>query len=452
MAYIANTPDDVRVMLGAIGLDALDQLFDMIPPEYRLKRPLALPEALGELELTTHVGAMLARNVGADARPCFLGAGSYDHFIPAVVDTLAARGEFYTAYTPYQPEASQGTLQATFEYQTLVTQLTGMDVANASLYDGGSAVAEAMLMALTISRRLGRVVVAETVHPEYRQILATFMANLEPELVTIAAPAGRVEAGALAEAVTEDTAAVILQYPNFFGQLQDVEALIEVAHRKGALAIVSVDPISLGLLRRPGDYGADIVVAEGQGLGNPMSFGGPYLGLMACREEYVRKMPGRIVGQTTDRRGKRCWVLTLQTREQHIRREKATSNICTNQGLLALRASIYLAALGPRGLRQAAELSTRKAHYAAEQLARVPGLSLAFDGPFFKEFVIRSQKAPARVLAEVGRLGYHGGIAMGRWYPQLADGILVAVTEKRTRAEIDGLARAYAQALETVSA
>ncbi|MBV8267725.1 MAG: aminomethyl-transferring glycine dehydrogenase subunit GcvPA [Planctomycetaceae bacterium] len=452
MAYIANTPDDVRVMLGAIGLDALDQLFDMIPPEYRLKRPLAIPEALGELELTTHVGAMLARNVGADARPCFLGAGSYDHFIPAVVDTLAARGELYTAYTPYQPEASQGTLQATFEYQTLVTQLTGMDVANASLYDGGSAVAEAMLMALTISRRLGRVVVAETVHPEYRQILATFMANLEPELVTIAAPAGRVEAGALAEAVTEDTAAVILQYPNFFGQLQDVEALIEVAHRKGALAIVSVDPISLGLLRRPGDYGADIVVAEGQGLGNPMSFGGPYLGLMACREEYVRKMPGRIVGQTTDRRGKRCWVLTLQTREQHIRREKATSNICTNQGLLALRASIYLAALGPRGLRQAAELSTRKAHYAAEQLARVPGLSLAFDGPFFKEFVVRSQKDPARVLAEVGRLGYHGGIALGRWYPQLADGILVAVTEKRTRPEIDGLARAYAQALETVSA
>jgi glycine dehydrogenase subunit 1 len=452
MAYIANTPDDVRVMLGAIGLDALDQLFDMIPPEYRLKRPLAIPEALGELELTTHVGAELARNIGADARPCFLGAGSYDHFIPAVVDNLAARGEFYTAYTPYQPEASQGTLQATFEYQTLVTQLTGMDVANASLYDGGSAVAEAMLMALTISRRLGRVVVAETVHPEYRQILATFIANLEPELVSIAAPGGRVEAEALAETVTEDTAAVILQYPNFFGQLQDVEALIEVAHRKGALAIVSVDPISLGLLRRPGDYGADIVVAEGQGLGNPMSFGGPYLGLMACREEYVRKMPGRIVGQTTDRRGKRCWVLTLQTREQHIRREKATSNICTNQGLLGLRASIYLAALGPRGLRQAAELSTRKAHYAAEQLARVPGLSLAFDGPFFKEFVIRSMKDPARILAEVGRLGYHGGIALSRWYPQLADGILVAVTEKRTRAEIDGLARAYAQALATVPA
>ena len=452
MAYIANTPDDVRVMLGALGLDSLDQLFDMIPPEYRLKRPLAIPRALGELELTAHVGALIGRNVGADLRPCFLGAGSYDHFIPAVVDNLAARGEYYTAYTPYQPEASQGTLQATFEYQTLVTQLTGMDVANASLYDGGSAVAEAMLMALTVTRRLGRVVVAGTVHPEYRQILATFLANLEPELVTVPAPQGRVDPKALAGAITEETAAVIVQYPNVFGQLEEVEALVDAAHRAGALAIVSVDPISLGLLRRPDSYGADIVVAEGQGLGNPMSFGGPNLGILACREDFVRKVPGRIVGQTTDRNGKRCWVLTLQTREQHIRREKATSNICTNQGLLALRASIYLAVVGPNGLRQAAELSTRKAHYAAQRLAQVPGLSLAFDGPFFKEFVIRSEKDPARVLAEVGRLGFHGGIALGRWYPELADGILVAVTEKRSRVEIDGLAEAYAKALENVPA
>ncbi len=242
---------------------------------------------------------------------------------------------------------------------------------------------------------------------------------------------------------------MILQYPNFFGQLEEVEAQAEAAHRKGALAIVSVDPISLGLLRRPGDYGADIVVAEGQSLGNAMAFGGPYLGIMACREAYVRKMPGRIVGQTTDRRGRRCWVLTLQTREQHIRREKATSNICTNQGLLALRASIYLAAMGPGGLRRAAELSTRKAHYAAEQLAAVPGISLAFEGPFFKEFAIRTARDPARVLAEVGRLGYHGGIALGRWDSDLADCILVAVTEKRTKAEIDGLAQAYARALES---
>ncbi len=447
MAYIANTPDDVRVMLGAIGLDSLDQLFDMIPPEYRLGRPLAIPEALSELELTSEVGALLARNRGADLRPCFLGGGAYDHFIPAVVDNLASRGEFYTAYTPYQAEASQGTLQATFEYQTLVAQITGMDVSNASLYDGGSAVAEAVLMAMTVTRRLGRVVVAGSVHPEHRQILATNLANLEPELVEVPARDGRVEPADLAAAITEDTAAVVVAYPNFFGQLEDIDQLVAAARAKGALAIVSVDPISLGLLRRPGSYDADIVVGEGQCLGNPLGYGGPYLGILACRESMVRKMPGRVVGETVDRRGKRCFVLTLQTREQHIRREKATSNICTNQGLLALRASIYLAALGPGGLREVAELSTRKAHYAADRLAEVPGLAMAFPGPFFKEFVVRSEKDPAAVLAEVGRLGYHGGIALGRWYPELADSILVAVTEKRTRAEIDGLAEAYREAL-----
>jgi glycine dehydrogenase subunit 1 len=447
MAYIANTPEDVRVMLGAIGLDSLEQLFDMIPPEYRLKRPLAVPEALSEMELTAHVGALVGRNAGADVRPCFLGGGSYDHFIPAVVDGLAARGEFYTAYTPYQPEASQGTLQATFEYQTLVTQLTGMDVSNASLYDGGSAAAEAVLMALAITRRQGRIVLAGSVHPEYRQVVATYLANLAPEIVTVPSASGRVEPAALAAAISDDTAAVLVQHPNFFGRLEDLAVLVEAAHQKGALAIVSVDPISLGLLRLPGSVGADIVVAEGQSLGNAMAFGGPYLGIMACREAYVRKMPGRIVGQTTDRHGRRCWALTLQTREQHIRREKATSNICTNQGLLALRASIYLAALGPTGLRAVAEQSTRKAHYAAEQLAAVPGLSLAFPGPFFKEFVVRSAKDPERVLNAVGRAGFHGGIALGRWFPELADCILIAVTEKRTRAEIGGLARAYAEAL-----
>ncbi|WZO97764.1 aminomethyl-transferring glycine dehydrogenase subunit GcvPA [Isosphaeraceae bacterium EP7] len=447
MAYIANTPDDVRVMLGAIGLDSLDQLFDMVPPEYRLRRPLDIPQALGELELTDHLTRLLGRNEATDRRPCFLGGGAYDHFVPAVVDSLASRGEFFTAYTPYQPEASQGTLQATFEYQTLVSQLTGMDVSNASLYDGGSAVAEAVLMAMTVTGKHGRVVVAGSLHPEARQILATFLASLAPELVEVPARNGKVDPDELAAAVTDDTAAVVLQYPNFFGVLEEIESLVDAAKSKGALAIVSVDPISLGLLRRPDTYGADIVVGEGQGLGNPLQYGGPYLGIMACREEYVRKMPGRIVGQTVDRHGKRCWVLTLQTREQHIRREKATSNICTNQGLLALRASIYLAALGPVGLRQVAELSTRKAHYAAETLAKVPGLTLAFDGPFFKEFVVRSAKDPAKVLAEVGNRGYHGGIALGRWYPDLADGILVAVTEKRTREEIDGLAAAYAGAI-----
>jgi glycine dehydrogenase subunit 1 len=447
MAYIANTPDDVRIMLGAIGLASLDQLFEVIPAQFRLNRPLRVPPALSELELTQCLSAELARNAGSDQRVCFLGGGSYDHFIPAVVDQLAGRGEFYTAYTPYQAEASQGTLQATFEYQTLMTQLTGLDVSNASLYDGGSAAAEAMLMALAITRRHGQVVVAESVHPEFRQVLATFLAHLEPRLTTVAATAGQVSDAAIAEAVTEHTAAVILQYPNFLGQLEDSRAIVAAAHAKGALAIAIVDPISLGLLSRPCDYGADIVVAEGQSLGSPLSYGGPYLGIMVCREEYVRKMPGRIVGETTDRNGRRCWVLTLQTREQHIRREKATSNICTNQGLLALRASIYLAAMGPSGLRQAAELSTRKAHYAAERLAEVPGLSLPFPGPFFKEFVVRSKKNVTQVLTEVGRLGYHGGIALGKWYPDLADCILIAVTEKRTRAEIDGLAKAYHTAL-----
>jgi glycine dehydrogenase subunit 1 len=449
MAYIANTPEDVRVMLDAVGLDSLDQLFDMVPAEYRLDRPLRIPPALTELELTRDVGALLARNEGADRRACFLGAGAYDHFIPAVVDALASRGEFYTAYTPYQPEASQGTLQAVFEYQTLVAQLTGMDVANASLYDGGSAVAEAALMALSTNRRTGRVVVAGTVHPEYRRVLRTYLEHLEPEVVEVPARGGVADVDAIAAAITDETAALVIQQPNFFGALEDVDALCAVARDRGAAAIVSVDPISLGLLKRPDAYGADVVTAEGQSLGNPLSFGGPYLGMLACKSEFLRKLPGRVVGQTTDRNGKRCWVLTLQTREQHIRREKATSNICTNQGLLALRASIYLAAMGPRGLREAAEQSARKAHYAADVLARA-GLPPAFAGPFFKEFAVRCPKDPAAVLQKVGEAGFHGGVALGRWDPELADCILIAVTEKRTKGEIDGLADAYKRAIASV--
>ncbi len=447
MAYIANTAADVQIMLDAVGLESLDQLFDMIPPEYRLRRPLDIPAALTELELTAQISALAARNQGADIRPCFLGGGSYDHFIPAVVDNLSARGEFYTAYTPYQAEASQGTLQATFEYQTLITQLTGMDVSNASLYDGGSAVSEAVLMAMTVTRRLGRVVVAGSIHPEHVQIVRTNLANLEPEVVVVPPRDGMIHPDDLAAAINDETSAVVIAYPNFFGQLEDVDRLVEVIQARGALAIVSVDPISLGLLRRPGDYGADIVVGEGQGLGNPLGYGGPYLGILACRESMVRKMPGRVTGQTVDRDGKRCFVLTLQTREQHIRREKATSNICTNQGLLALRASIYLAAVGPEGLCQVAENSTRKAHYAAEKLAEIPGVTLAYPGSFFKEFVIRVGKDARAVLAEIGQLGYHGGIALSQWFPDLTDAILVAVTEKRTKAEIDGLVEAYRTAL-----
>ncbi len=331
MPYIPNTQDDQQAMLQAIGAASIDELFAMVPAELRLGRELCLLPALGEMELTAHMIQLAGQNLSAACVPCFLGAGSYDHFIPAAVDAIASRSEFYTSYTPYQAEAGQGNLQALFEYQTLVTQLTGMDVSNSSLYDGGSATAEAVLMALDATRRSGRVVVAESVHPEYREILKTYLANFPTEIVTLKTNEGTISPADLEEAVNADTACVLVEHPNFFGCLEEVETLAEIAHKAGALFIAAVDPISLGLLKRPGEYGADICVAEGQALGNPMAYGGPYLGIIACREQFLRRMPGRLVGQTTDRRGRRCWVLTLQTREQHIRREKATSNICTNQ-------------------------------------------------------------------------------------------------------------------------
>jgi glycine dehydrogenase subunit 1 len=446
LSYVLNTPEDQRAMLERIGVASVADLFANIPPELRLDRPLDVPPALTEMELTAHLQELASRNQSAADAVCFLGGGSYDHFVPAVVDAVAGRSEFYTAYTPYQAEASQGSLQAFFEFQTLICQLTGLGVSNASLYEGGSAVAEAVLMALTVTGRHGRVLVADTVHPEYRRTLATYLANLEPRVQTLPAPAGFLDPDDVKKALTDDTACVVVQHPNFFGYLEEVEAVAAAAHARGALFVVSFDPISLGLLKRPGQYGADIAVAEGQCLGTPLAFGGPYLGLLACREEFVRKMPGRLVGQTVDRSGKRCWVLTLQTREQHIRREKATSNICTNQGLLALRATVYLAALGPHGLRETAELCTRKAHYAAEKLTRVPGVRLRFDRPFFKEFAVEVPVTVAPLLAQLRAAGYHAGLPLGRWYGSLEHCMGVAVTEKRTRGEIDGLAEALAAA------
>jgi glycine dehydrogenase subunit 1 len=440
MPYIATTPDEQRTMLDAIGVSSMEELFDAVPAELRLNRPLAIPPALTELELSSHMAELAAKNQSAGQKVCFLGAGSYDHFVPAIVDAIASRSEFYTSYTPYQPEASQGNLQVFFEYQTLISQLTGMDVSNASLYDGGSAAAEAVLMALSATGRQGRVVTARSLHPEYRQVLATYLANLHVELVTVGAADGTIAPRELALAVNADTACVLFQQPNFFGCLEAADELSSIAHAAGALSVVSVDPISLGLLKRPGDYGADIVVAEGQSLGSPMSFGGPYLGIMACRESLVRRMPGRLVGETVDRRGKRCYVLTLQTREQHIRREKATSNICTNQGLFALRATVYLAALGPQGLRETAELCLRKAHYAARQIAGVPGFELAFAHPTFKEFVVRAKgRDAAALIARACQAGFLAGVPLARWYDELADSFLVTFTERRTRAEIDAL-------------
>jgi glycine dehydrogenase subunit 1 len=447
MTYTFNTSDDQQAMLRAIGVPELAALFEQIPERIRLGRPLDLPPRMGELELTQHLGQLAAHNRACDELACFLGAGCYDHFVPAVVDALAARGEFYTSYTPYQPEVSQGNLQVMFEYQTLICQLTGMDVSNASLYDGGSATAEAVLMSISLTRRERNVVVAASVHPEYRQILSTYLEQNGTQLRVIGCPEGIAKVEAVAAAVDDQTACVVVQHPNFFGNLEQVRALSEIAHRHGAMLVVIFDPISLGLLKPPGELGADIVVAEGQSLGTPPSFGGPYLGVMACREQFVRRLPGRIAGQTVDRRGRRCWVLTLQTREQHIRRDKATSNICTNQGLFALRAAIYLATLGPQGLASVADLSLRKAHYAAERLSAHDRFERRFGAPFFKEFVVRDRAGQVgSLLDEALAAGYLAGVPLGTWYPELEDCFLVAVTEQRTRQQIDGWAEALVAA------
>ena len=443
MSYVLNTPEDQKAMLAAIGVASVEDLFANIPSALRLGRPLDIPPAMSEMELQAHVARLLAKNEAAGDAVCFLGGGAYDHFIPSVVDAIAGRSEFYTAYTPYQAEASQGTLQAIFEYQSLMCALTGLEVANASLYEGGSSVVEAALMALGITKR-PEVLVAESVHPEYRQTLATYAANLNCRVRTLPTPDGYLNPDDVTAAASDATACVIAQSPNFFGHLEEMQAIGDAARAVGAVFVASFDPISAGVLKRPGDYGADIAVAEGQGLGVPLQYGGPYLGILACRDDsrFLRKIPGRLVGQTTDRTGKRAWVLTLQPREQHIARANATSNICTNQGLLALRAAVYLTAVGPQGLKETAELCVRKAHYAAEELCKVPGVSLRFKVPFVKEFALKVPGDASALLAKLRAAGYHAGLPLGRWYPALADCITVAVTEKRTKAEIDGLVAA----------
>jgi glycine dehydrogenase subunit 1 len=441
--YIPATEDEQKRMLERIGLKRIEDLFDSIPPELRLQRPLDLPPALTEMELTAHMSELSRRNLSAEDAPCFLGGGAYDHFIPAVVDAIASRSEYYTSYTPYQPEVSQGTLQTSFEFQTMICELTGLDAANASLYEGATAVVEAVHLALGAVGREGRVLVSETVHPEYRETLATYLANLPTRIETIPAPGGETDLDALARALGPDVAAVVLQSPNFFGIVESVAKAVEIAHEAGAMLIQSFDPISLGILKRPGDMGVDVAVGEGQSLGNPLSYGGPYLGLFACRRDQIRRMPGRIVGETVDRKGNRCFVLTLQTREQHIRREKATSNICTNQGLLALRSAVYLALMGPEGLKEVAELCWHKAHYAARELARLPGFRLRFDGVFFKEFVLETPGPAERYAEALVERGWHAGVPLGGWYKGMENCLLVAVTEKRTKAEIDGLAAAF---------
>jgi len=445
---VLNTQADQAAMLKAIGVTSLDALFAPIPESCRLDRPLNVPAALAEMPMTSEMTRLARRNISPEQAVCFLGGGSYDHFIPAVVDQVAGRGEFYTAYTPYQAEASQGSLQAFFEFQTLICQLTGMDIANASLYEAGSGVVEAALMAHASVDGKSNILIAESVHPQYRQTLDTYLENLPPQPVLIPTPGGTIDPKTFQSQLTENVSCVVVQSPNFFGHLEDIETLARMAHEKGIFFIVATDPVGLGILKRPGDTGADIVVAEGQGIGTPMQYGGPFLGLLACKDPFIRKIPGRLVGQTTDKNGKTCWALTLQTREQHIRRDKATSNICSNQGLIALRATVHLAALGPKGLKETAELCLQKAHYAASELAKVPGIKLKFpDKPFFKEFTIEVHGNAETLLAKLLQQGYHAGLSLGRWYPQLENCISVAVTEKRTKAEIDGLVQAYRSVL-----
>jgi len=449
VAYLFDTPEQRQRMLKAIGAGSVDELFEQIPRELQLGRELSLEGGVSELELEQDLQRRLGQAGGGGV--CFLGGGVYDHFIPAVVDELTSRGEFYTAYTPYQAEASQGTLQAFYEYQTLISQLSGMDVSNASLYEGGTAVSEAVFMAMRINGRDGRVVVAGSLHPEYRQVLRTYFSRLGTEIVEVPASGGVVSVELCRAALTTDTTALVLQQPNFFGCLEDIAGLTAAAHAAGALAILAFDPLSPGLLKRPGDYGVDIAVAEGQPLGTPLQFGGPLLGIFTCRSEYVRKMPGRLVGRTVDRRGRECFVLNLQAREQHIRRDKATSNICTNQGLLALRTTVFLSVVGPRGLCQMAKLSHEKAQYAAACLTRLPGVVLKYDRSFFREFVLETPLPATEVLTALAARGFNVGPELSRFGDSLGEGLgrcfLVALTEKRTRAEIDALAAALGEVL-----
>ena len=433
-------------MLDAIGLQSADDLFDSIPQELRLQRPLNTPAALSEIELLDRFEQMASRNVAA-RRIGFMGGGAYSHYIPTIVDHILTRSEFFTAYTPYQPEISQGTLQTIFEFQTLVCQLTGMEVANASMYDGSTALAEAVLMAERVTKR-SKAIASSAAHPEYLEVVRTYVqhAGIHLEVVPFDERTGQ-SWKSLAEAVDDQTAALVVQSPNFFGCVEDVSALADAAHAKGALLVVVItEAMSLGLLKSPGACGADIVVAEGQSFGVPLSFGGPYLGLFATREKYARQIPGRLVGEAYDKQGRRGFVLTLATREQHIRREKATSNICTNEGLIALAATVYLETMGRRGIQEAAHQCAQKAAYAAREISRVEGYSLPFSGPCFNEFIVRGPSSSMELLSSLGdEKGIDGGIALSRFMPDRPNDFLVCVTETNSRAQIDALVEGLAE-------
>ena len=443
MSYLSLTDADREQMLAAIGVDSVDELFREIPEGVRLRRELDLEPALSEPELAVHLEELAARNVDTRREVSFLGAGIYDHYVPAVVDHILQRGEFLTAYTPYQPELSQGVLQAIFEYQTAICELTGMDVSNASGYDGTTVAADACYMAKHVTGR-ARIVVTEATNPQVRHVMKTYAPGFGLEVVEVPHAGGVTDPAAVA-AAAEDAAAVVFQQPNFFGCLEPAPDLVAAAAEAGALPVAHVDPLSLGVLEAPGRYGCAIVAGEGQGAGNAQSFGGPHYGFLACRSEHIRRMPGRIVGQTTDAEGRRGYVLTLSTREQHIRREKATSNITTNQTLLALGGLVYLTWLGPQGLREVGETCMSLAGYARRRLEEA-GLELAFpDETTFKEFAVRVGRNANEVVRAARERGVHPGYALGRDYEGMDDCVLVAVTEKRSPAEIDRLAEVLAE-------
>ena len=448
MRYIPHTEQDVRLMLDAIGLHSIRELFADIPDTLYLKEPLNIPPPLDEHALFRQLSALAARNADPQRYLSFLGAGAYDHFIPAIVEAIISRGEFLTAYTPYQPEASQGLLQSIFEFQTMVCELTGMEVANASMYDAATALAESALMACHITGR-SKVLVSEAVHPHYRQVLRTYLWANGRELVELPLAEGQTHTNALHLAPDEQTACIIAQYPNFFGLIEPLTPIVEAAHQVGALAIACVDPIALSVLKPPGDYDVDIVVGEGQSLGNAIGYGGPMLGLFACKQAYVRRVPGRIVGQTTDVEGRRGFVMTLRTREQDIRREKATSNICTNEALCALASTLFMAALGKQGFRELAETCTQKAHYAAACLTQIAGVRLRFPHtPFFKEFVLELPHPAHEICEQLLKHQIIAGLPLTDYYPDMSNALLVCVTEIHTREEIDR----YVQALADIVA
>src|SRR5919107_4108069 len=438
MTFNPHTDGDRVAMLEVTGVSGVDEFFTPVPQRVRFPE-LDLPPALTEMEAADHLGNLAARNLPFRAEDVYLGAGSYRHFIPATVGQILARGELYTAYTPYQPEVSQGTLQVIYEFQSLVAALTGMDVANASMYDGATALAEGALMTVSSSRSRRRIVVSPTVHPAYRDVLRTYLEGLDLDLVEVpmANSGFMTTPDDVAPYLTDDLACIVVQYPNFFGGIEEIAAMADLAHARGGALVASTYPVPLGLLQPPGELGADVVAAEGQELGVPQGYGGPYVGLLASRQSYVRQMPGRMAGLTTDTEGKRGFVLTLQTREQHIRREKATSNICTNQGLMATAATVYMATLGPEGFREVARRSYQNAHYLADRVSEVPGYALATGGPFFHEFVV-STPGPARdVLAHLLEHGIHGGLDMAKVDPALDRSLLMCATEMNTKQGID---------------